>query len=197
MTASAAGVNDSASFTAPRGGRALTPLGGWNAQGNCRERAVCRAAPSSETAERASVSRLLLAACTAALATSAAAGPPDPQVPSAIRAEIERGANAALDCYLRFPALTKSADFAGCVQETHADNRQRMGTGYEAFDAGLYFRAAQYIRIKIEVLQDGDPTNSNLPTLTSLLGPLEAGSDAADAALHISYDAVRAILTIE
>jgi hypothetical protein len=144
--------------------------------------------------------KALLAACAAAIATTAAAEPQCaaiPPVAPAVRAAIERGADAALDCYLRFSALTKSADFAACAQQARADNQKRMGQGYEAFDAGLYFRAAQYIRIKIEVLQDGDPGNSNLATLKSLLGPLEAGSDAADAELHISYDAVRAILTIE
>ena len=140
---------------------------------------------------------MLLAACVAAITTAAAAGPQDPPITPAVRAEIERGASAAFDCYAHFSALTQSAGFGACVQETHAGNQQRMGKGYEAFDAGLYFRAAQYMRIKIEVLQDGDPTNSAIADLTAVLGPLEAGSDAADAALHISYDAVRAILTIE
>jgi hypothetical protein len=141
--------------------------------------------------------KTLLAACVAALATSAAADPSSAPVDPGVRSEVERGASAAFDCYARFSALTQSADFAACAQRAHADNQQRMGRGYEAFDAGLYFRAAQYIRIKIEVLQDGDPGNSNIATLKSVLGPLEAGSDAADAELHISYDAVRAILTIE
>lgn len=141
--------------------------------------------------------KALLAACAAALATSAAADPAAAPVDPAVRSEIERGASAAFDCYARFSALTQSADFGACAQRAHTDNQQRMGQGYEAFDAGLYFRAAQYIRIKIEVLQDGDLGNSNIATLKSVLGPLEAGSDAADARLHISYDAVRAILTIE
>ena len=143
------------------------------------------------------VTQVLLGACAAAVATAAAADSAPAPIDPAVRAEIERGANAALDCYLRTPALTQSAAFAACAQQAHSDNRQRVGQGYAAFDAGLYFRAAQYLRIKIEVLQDGDPGNSNIATLKSLLGPLEAGSDAADAELHISYDAVRAILTIE
>ena len=142
--------------------------------------------------------KALLAACAAALATAAVADAQDAApVAPAVRAEIERGAAAAFVCYQRFSALGQSAGFAACVQETHADNQQRMGKGFEPFDAGLYFRAAQYIRIKIEVLQDGDPTNSNMADLKTALGPLEAGSDAADAAVPISYDAVRAILTIE
>jgi|HubBroStandDraft_6_1064221.scaffolds.fasta_scaffold325479_2 hypothetical protein len=141
--------------------------------------------------------KALLAACVAALATAAVADPAPAPVDPAVRAEVERGASAAFDCYARFSALTQSADFAACAQRAHADNQQRMRQGNAAFDAGLYFRAAQYMRIKIEVLQDGDPGNSNIATLKSVLGPLEAGSDAADAELHISYDAVRAILTIE
>lgn len=144
--------------------------------------------------------KALITACAAALATAAVADPQDAAtqpVAPAVRSEIERGASAAFACYARFSALVQSADFAACAQKAHADNRQRMGAGYEAFDAGLYFRAAQFIRIKIEVLQNGDPGNSNLATLKTLLGPLEAGSDAADAVLHISYDAVRGVLTIE
>jgi hypothetical protein len=144
--------------------------------------------------------RALLAACVAVVATAAAAAPQDATtapVAPAVRAEIERGADAAYACYLRFSALTQSAGFAACVQATHTGNQQRMGKGYEAFDAGLYFRAAQYIRIKLEVLQDGDPMNSNMADLRAVLGPLEAGSDAADAALHISYDAVRSVLVIQ
>jgi hypothetical protein len=144
--------------------------------------------------------KALLIAFAAAIATTAAAEPQDAAIPPiapAVRAEIDRGADAAFDCYQRFSGLTQASGFAACVQETHAGNQQRMGKGFEAFDAGLYFRAAQYIRIKIEVLQDGDPTNSNMADLTTVLGPLETASDAADAALHVSYDAVRSTLVIQ
>jgi hypothetical protein len=128
-------------------------------------------------------------AAAAAPTASAAVAPGD-------ASEIERGASAALDCYQRFPALTQAADFAGCVQEVHASNRRRVGTGYEAFDAGLYFRAAQFIRIKIELLQDGDPGAGDLASLRAVLGPLEADSDTADAELHVSNSDVADILVI-
>jgi hypothetical protein len=50
LTARHGGVSERASFTAPRGGRALTPLGGWNAPGKRRERRLPRGAVIPETA---------------------------------------------------------------------------------------------------------------------------------------------------
>jgi hypothetical protein len=139
--------------------------------------------------------KAVLVVCAAAL-TAGAATPASALSSAATQAtpEIQRGAAAAYDCYLRFSALTQAAAFAGCVQDVHASNQKSMGEGYEAFDAGLYFRAAQFIRIKVEVLQDGDPTNSKIAVLTSVLEPLAADCDAADAKLHVSYDDVREIL---
>jgi hypothetical protein len=139
----------------------------------------------------------LVLACAVALGIAATFGPgAKAAVAPAIASEVQRGAAAALDCYQRFSALTQAADFAGCVQDVRASNQQRAQTGYEAFDAGLYFRAAQFIRIKIEVLQDGDPGNSNLANLKAVLGPLEAGCDTADAALHLSYGDITDVLVI-
>ena len=125
----------------------------------------------------------LLAACAAALATAAAAAQAAP-IPPAGAAEIRRGGAAAYECYLRFSGLRQAADFAGCVQATHAGDQRAAGEGDAAFDAGLYFRAAQFIRIKVEVLQ-GDPP-SDAPDLTPVLRALAAQSDQAQRKLHLT-----------
>ncbi|HEY5072866.1 MAG TPA: hypothetical protein VII63_12640 [Caulobacteraceae bacterium] len=140
--------------------------------------------------------KLVLAACAVALAAAAAAGPHDASIPAAVPtvgSEIHRGAAAAFVCYLRFSGLRQAADFTGCVQEAHTRNQQRVGEGYEAFDAGLYFRAAQFIRIKVEVLQQGD-RGSDTADLLSALDALAADSHAAQTRLDISDSEVADVL---
>jgi hypothetical protein len=53
-----------------------------------------------------------------------------------LRSEIKRGLDAARDCVKGVLALDAMSD---CIFKSWSDNRQRMGTGTDAFDLGLSF----------------------------------------------------------
>jgi hypothetical protein len=101
---------------------------------------------------------LLLALAVTALAAAAHAAdlnaPVRPVQPT-IGSEIKRGADAAVTCDEAVNSTSRPERFADCVDAAAAANRQRMGSGYEAFDAGLYFIARKYLAI---VLPAGSAT---------------------------------------
>ena len=129
---------------------------------------------------------LLVAGAAALVMASATGASARAAVAPTVRSEIERGAAAAFVCYQSHSGLTEAGAFAACVQQAHAGNLKQAGDGAAAFDTGLYFRAAQFIRIKVEVLKDGDPSNGALADLSAVLGSLAADADEAQARLHIS-----------
>jgi hypothetical protein len=76
----------------------------------------------------------------------AAPNPPDnpldaPLVPErpTLRTELRRGSDAASKCTTDH--TFKVAATARRIDDVQADNRQKMGQGYDAFDIGLYFSA--------------------------------------------------------
>lgn len=97
---------------------------------------------------------IFIAVGVAAVAGSAIAGPLDapvrPRAPT-VGSEIHRGADAAIACHELSP-ITNLDGYRGCIDAAHNQNRQAMGTGYAAFDAGLYFKEAQTLGIVLKVL---------------------------------------------
>lgn len=96
-------------------------------------------------------SALLLAATTPANASAADLNRPVRPRPPTVASEALRGRDAAGDCFSQFfpgePEL-----FRGCLHEAEKANRQQLRTGYQAFDAGLYYevkaRLDPYIKSK-------------------------------------------------
>lgn len=81
------------------------------------------------------------------------AGPLDSPVtprPPTIGSEIDRGKDAATSCLNPRPF---DLDYIGrCIDKAHDDNRQKMGQGFDAFDAGFYFTAW----LDLQVMEDAN-----------------------------------------
>jgi hypothetical protein len=76
-----------------------------------------------------------------------------------LRSEIKRGNDAAFACTLTNGPL-KLDQAHTCLEKAQHDNRQKMSTGYEAFDAGLYLMAWDHFQTAARLLKDsqiGDP----------------------------------------
>ncbi len=98
-----------------------------------------------------------------------------------IGSEILRGADAGFDCQEGNP-LDDGA-FLGCIESRQSDNRQKMGRGYEAFDAGLWFEASQHLQSAVRA---GAMVQSDLDVA-------DAGLRAAERAIGVTDgDVVRA-----
>lgn len=46
---------------------------------------------------------------------------------------------------------TRADGFINCIDARQSSNRQSMGTGYEAFDLGIYHTARMNLKVAIEV----------------------------------------------
>ena len=66
-----------------------------------------------------------------------------------IRSEFKRGMDAAQDCSFKTELMSEMRLYAACIDAAHNQNRQQMGTGFEAFDLGLYHRARDEMRIAV------------------------------------------------
>lgn len=71
-----------------------------------------------------------------------------------IRSEIMRGSDAADDCDKSFDLARQLQEWRDCIDAAHSANRQRMGTGFEAFDAGLYWQARFQLATTAKVLKE-------------------------------------------
>jgi hypothetical protein len=105
-----------------------------------------------------------------------------PVVPSqpTIGSEIRRGADAATACE-RVDVVVETQLYMDCVDAAHNDNRQRMGSGYDAFDTGLYFVE----RRKLQILLGAAAKSSILDP-----GMIRAAFDLADANYRLARDHV-------
>jgi hypothetical protein len=66
-----------------------------------------------------------------------------------VRSEIKRGSDASGDCVKGILDLDPMAD---CIFKTSNENRQKMGTGIEAFDLGLSFGGWLHATLSAEAL---------------------------------------------
>jgi hypothetical protein len=66
-----------------------------------------------------------------------------------VRSEIKRGSDASGDCVKGILELDTMAD---CIFKTSNDNRQKIGTGTEAFDLGLSFGGWLHATLSAEAL---------------------------------------------
>jgi len=82
---------------------------------------------------------LLLALAPGAYVASDPLDAPLAHKPPTVRSEMQRGGDAAFKCVLDSHFLPQAAE--RCVKNAQGGNRQQMGTGFEAFDTGLYFMA--------------------------------------------------------
>lgn len=129
-----------------------------------------------------------------ALAMSpAVADPLDAPVPPAaptIGSEIRRGADAGFDCELHNTLPEDSESFFDCIEGAHTNNRQRMGQGYEAFDAGLYYHARQNMQIVADVTSKST-LDYDHDGISRELDLMDGQLKEAMLALHVSEDDVR------
>lgn len=82
--------------------------------------------------------------------------PIQPSTPT-VGSEIKRGADAAERCSALFTMPTNAAAFTNCIDSRQSSNRQTMGTGYEAYDVGIYFVAKMNLNVAIDVLGESRP----------------------------------------
>ena len=73
-----------------------------------------------------------------------------PSTPT-VGSEIKRGADAGDRCADLFRMPTRADRFINCIDARQSSNRQSMGTGYEAFDLGIYQTARMNLKVAIEV----------------------------------------------
>lgn len=64
--------------------------------------------------------------------------------------EVHRGADAA-DACRRVDVVTDLQGYEDCIDAAHDRNRQAMGTAYEAFDAGLYYKERRTLQILLGI----------------------------------------------
>lgn len=109
-----------------------------------------------------------------ALPLTAMAAPPtglnapiQPSTPT-VGSEIKRGADAADRCGDLYTMPTDAPGFIACVAARQSANRQSAGTGYEAFDIGLYFMAKMNIGVAIDVLKKSGRDDAVLHSTMSL-----------------------------
>lgn len=130
---------------------------------------------------------LWIAVLSAGFAGSAVSGPLDapitPKAPT-VGSEIHRGADAANACEADNSGPFKVDGFYECVQHAHDDNRQRMGAGFEAFDAGLYYVAKRNLTIDFQVLQKS-PSGGDTSMLAANLNLINAAYTGACDALKL------------
>jgi hypothetical protein len=96
------------------------------------------------------------------------------QQPPTLGSEISRGADAAFDCGLAVEP-SDSQGFLNCINGRQSDNRQKMGRGYGAFDAGLWYAARSTLRIIMSVV----PSELNQAALSVADAELRAAELAA------------------
>ena len=82
---------------------------------------------------------------------------PLPTSAPTIGSEIKRGADAGNRCADLFTMPTRADGFMNCIDARQSANRQAMGTGYEAYDVGIYFVAKMNLNVSIEVLDGNRP----------------------------------------
>lgn len=96
---------------------------------------------------------IIIAIGAAAIAGGAISGPLDapvlPRTPT-VGSEIHRGADAAAACH-PLNAVEAPQAYVECIEDAHNQNRQAMGSGFEAFDAGLYFKARRQFEILVRL----------------------------------------------
>ena len=131
---------------------------------------------------------IILAALLApTLASAADLGAPLVPKPPTLGSEIHRGADAAIACHALSPIL-QTADYRACIEAAHDRNRQAMGRGYEAFDAGLYFEEKRSLDIVLQVISARGGDVSLLRGDADLANSLY---DAARDAIGVTDDQVR------
>jgi len=96
--------------------------------------------------------------------------PLTPQPPT-LGSEVHRGADAAEACARLDPVMNPQG-YAGCIDAAHEQNRQTMGSAYEAFDAGLYFVERRKFQILVGLAAKS--TLLNRPLLQSDFGLADA-----------------------
>lgn len=110
--------------------------------------------------------------------------------PPTIRSEIQRGSDAAADCGYVAVEEEEVRAFYACIDASASADRQRLGQNYEAFNAGLYYRALQHLRIVQQVW-----AKSSLPhDMDAIRLDIESESASYDAALtplHITDEDVK------
>ena len=83
----------------------------------------------------------LIALAAPACAVAANLDAPLKPAPPTLGSEIRRGADAAFACRLRRADPLDGEALLACLDRAQGANRQSMGRGYEAFDAGLWLIA--------------------------------------------------------
>jgi hypothetical protein len=78
---------------------------------------------------------------------------------STLRSEILRGSEATRACEARANPAKALEAYARCVDAIHEQNRNAMGSRFEAFDVGLYFRERQTLQILLRQ-PGGSPVTS-------------------------------------
>jgi hypothetical protein len=81
-----------------------------------------------------------------------------------LRSEIQRGRDAAEKCSADLPHGL--GPFDKCVTNAQADNRQKMGQGFEAFDTGLYFSAWMNMDVLVSSNKGGLLVNDKLARIS-------------------------------
>lgn len=90
-----------------------------------------------------------------------------PSTPT-VGGEIRRGADSGNRCADLFAMPTRADGFMNCIDARQSSNRQSMGTGYEAYDVGIYFVAKMNLNVAIEVLGGNRPENRVLQAKLNL-----------------------------
>lgn len=101
---------------------------------------------------RLAIASVVLCGAVQSSAQSTGLNAPIPPPTLTVGSEIKRGADAADRCSTVFVLPTKSDGFIDCIDVRQSTNRQTMGNGYEAYDAGLYFMAKMNIGVALEIL---------------------------------------------
>lgn len=112
--------------------------------------------------------------------------PLTPQPPT-LRSEISRGADAAFDCELKNDGAAEAevSGYYQCIEDVSSANRQRLGQGYEAFNAGLYARAERQLGI-VQQVWSTSALAHDIAGLQNEINVVRAGYAEALAALHIT-----------
>lgn len=122
---------------------------------------------------------LLVLAAMPALASAADLDAPLKPQPPTLRSEIKRGADAGRECEGRFGDDLSGQALLACLNEAQTDNRQRMGRGYEAFEAGLWFRGRERLAIAVKVAPSAFSSGA-LGVAASSLRSAELGAGVSD-----------------
>lgn len=100
--------------------------------------------------------------------------------PPTLRSEIKRGADAELDCSLHLPDVLDGEALLDCLDHVQSANRQSMGRGYEAFDAGLWYMGLADFR-NLESVAPSDLVASESKVAEAGLRESEQAISATDA----------------